>query len=94
MAQKDSVLASLCVFDHHAQLRIVMFASLLHSLITRAANLRASSSSCRIVPSALPYSLTLSRHVTIKWYRGKCATLFARENSGHDKGKELKLQRQ
>jgi hypothetical protein len=29
MAQKDSVLASLCVFDHHAQLRIVMFASLL-----------------------------------------------------------------
>jgi hypothetical protein len=53
-----------------------------NSLITRAANLRASSSSCRIVPSALPYSLTLSRHVTIKWYRGKCATLFASENNG------------
>ena len=30
-----------------------------NSLRTRAANLRASSSSCRIVPSVLPYSLTL-----------------------------------
>jgi hypothetical protein len=48
-----------------------------NSLITRAANLRASSSSCRIVPSVLPYSLTLSRHVTTKWYRGKCAPLSA-----------------
>jgi hypothetical protein len=53
-----------------------------NSLITRAANLRASSSSCRTVPSVLPYSLTLSRHVTTKWYRGKCAPLFASENSG------------
>jgi hypothetical protein len=53
-----------------------------NSLITRAANLRASSSSCRIVPSVLPYSLTLSRHVTTKWYRGKCAPLSASENSG------------
>ena len=43
-----------------------------YSLITLAANLRASSSSCRIV-AVLPYSLTLSRHVTTKWYRGKCA---------------------
>jgi hypothetical protein len=43
-----------------------------NSLIIRAANLRASSSSCR--PSVLPYSLTLSRHVTTKWY-GKCASL-------------------
>jgi hypothetical protein len=53
-----------------------------NSLIIRAANLRASSSSCRIVPSVLPYSLTLSRHVTTKWYRGKCAPLSASENSG------------
>ena len=53
-----------------------------NSLTTRAANLRASSSSCRIVPSVLPYSLTLSRHVTTKWYRGKCAPLCASENSG------------
>jgi hypothetical protein len=48
-----------------------------NSLIIRAANLRASSSSCRIVPSVLPYSLTLSGHVTTKWYRGKCASLAA-----------------
>ena len=53
-----------------------------NSLIIRAANLRASSSSCRIVPSVLPYSLTLSRHLTTKWYRGKCAPLSASENSG------------
>ena len=31
----------------------------------------------RIVPSVLPYSLTLSGHVTTKWYRGKCASLAA-----------------
>jgi hypothetical protein len=53
-----------------------------NSLVTLAANLRASSSSCRIVPFVLPYSLTLSRHVTTKWYRGKCAPLSASENSG------------
>jgi hypothetical protein len=53
-----------------------------NSLIIRAANLRASSSSCRIVPSVLPCSLTLSGHVTTKWYRGKCASLSASENSG------------
>jgi hypothetical protein len=28
----------------------------------------------------LPYSLTLSGHVTTKWYRGKCASLAASEN--------------
>jgi hypothetical protein len=53
-----------------------------NSLIIRAANLRASSSSCRAVPSVLPYSLTLSRRVTTKWYRGKCAPLSASENGG------------
>jgi hypothetical protein len=53
-----------------------------NSLITLAANLRASSSFCRIVPSVLPYSLTLSRHVTTKRYRGKCAPWSAIENSG------------
>ena len=53
-----------------------------NSLITRAANLRASSSSCSAVPSVLPYALTLSRRVTTKWYRGKCAPLSASENGG------------
>ena len=56
-----------------------------NSLITRAPNLRASSSSCRMVPSVLPYSLTLSRHVTTKWYRGKCAPLSASEDSSAQK---------
>jgi len=36
----------------------------------------------RKVPSVLPYSLTLSRRVTTKWYRGKCAPLSASENGG------------
>jgi hypothetical protein len=58
-----------------------MFAGMLNSLIIRAANLRAFSSSCRIVPSVLPCSLALSRHVSTKWYRGKFAPLSASENS-------------
>ena len=87
MAQKDSVntsrpCASLTITHSSGS---SCSPACFNSLITRAANLRASSSSCRMVPSALPYSLTLSRRVTIKWCRGKCATLSASENSGAQK---------
>jgi hypothetical protein len=51
-----------------------------NSLITRAANLRAFF--FILQDSALRIALTLSRQVTTKWYRGKCAPLSASENSG------------
>ena len=61
-----------------------------NSLIPRAAKLRASSS-CRMVPSVSPYSLTLFRHVSTKWYRGKCAPLSASENSGPRQKQRTKI---
>ena len=78
---KRKHLPPLCVLDHHAESRIVMFASLLQFSNNPSGKPACLFFSCRIVPSGLPYSLTLSRHVTTKWYRGKCAPLSASENS-------------
>jgi hypothetical protein len=75
MAQKDSVKASrpCASFTTIRSSGSSCPPASFNSLIPLAANLRASSSSCRIVPSVLPYVRNLSRHVTTKWYRGKCA---------------------
>ena len=82
--QKDSVntsrpCASLTTMQSS---RVVMFASLF-----QFSNNSRGKPAClffilRKVPSVLPYSLTLSRHVTTKWYRGKCPPLFASEHNG------------
>jgi hypothetical protein len=81
MAQKDSVKASrpCASFTTIRSPGSSCPPASFNSLITLAANLRASSSFCRIVPSVLSYVRNLSRYVTTKWYRGKCAPLVCQQ---------------